>query len=769
MEKKIRIDIEIDDALKSLEKVNSTMEETEATAKDVGNAISGQGKAIEDHNAKIQKLLREEMQDLEELKRRRSSAWSKTEIMEYDKRIQETGARIKAMGGSFTELKSVALMSLGEMKKELRSMRNMSFDGLSEQEIQGIRQRMSQLTDAIGDFQGQIRSSAQDAIPALVTGFQSMIAAVQIVSGALELFGIENEKLEKNMITLIAVSQAFAQIQQAVELGHYKTAKAVIVETAAKIKARIATTTLGKAMMALPIGWIIAGLAAITAGVYLLIKAFERKKSTVEELSEKYSEMFDEGMKVVAQMEIQAIAVNKAERGTQAYADAVKSYNEMAKKQKLLLIDVNDSLSEQNRIMKENKKLILARIAMQAAEEELVELMKERFKLQMAYENAEGRHWDWKTNTWVDEKAILAGQINNLNSQIKSLLTLNDVLEPWVKNMDAIAEAQAKQSDRLKDFGKFTTAATKATGKNTEAEKKSNKTKDETVKVVKTLNELTLDAIQNGSGWSDEMKRQKEMMDALNASAKTYSELMIDFAKKTNDATAKIKAQTAAFEQLKKSDKTQERIELIDQYEKTIVGVGNMTMSVFDAIASSAEDGSEREKKARKSAALAALAISTAEATAAIAKAIMNAQSLLPPFNILEAIRIGALGVTQLAVIVKAKNDIAKMKYGGRGEFAGPSHEQGGIRFGNVEVEGGEKFYVLSKQHSKKYGHIMDQVFDDIKTGKIAGQSNVFAPNINLNDEYTKGIFNLMKTQSTDQGRFIEKKQGNRITRVYKN
>jgi len=43
-------------------------------------------------------------------------------------------------------------MSLGEMRKELRALRDMSFAGLSPEEIQQVRDRMAELTDGIGDF-----------------------------------------------------------------------------------------------------------------------------------------------------------------------------------------------------------------------------------------------------------------------------------------------------------------------------------------------------------------------------------------------------------------------------------------------------------------------------------------------------------------------------------------------------------------------------------------------------------------------------------------
>ncbi len=796
MEKKIRIDVEIAGAVENLEKVNAAFEEIEGsaktTSKSMTDGVKQQGDAIVQQNAKIQKalqeevgafsLLRKEMQEtnknakirltnlqeeiqfMSELKKKRATVFDKKQIIEYDKAIFDSGQKIKAMGGSFNELKAVALMSLGEMKQELRSLRKESFTGMADSEIAAVRTRMAELTDAIGDFQGQIRSASADAIPAMVAGFQGIISGVQLVTGAMQLFGVENEKLQKSIIALMSVSQAMSQIQNAVEMGHFKNARAALVNTAAKIKLTIASTGLGKAMMALPLGWVIAGIAAITAGVVLLVKAFQRKNSALEDLAEKYEETFDEGVKLVAQMNIHATAVKTAERGTRDYTIAVKRYNEMAKEQKLLMIGLNDSLGEQNRIMRENNKLILARVAMQAAEEELVELMKLKY------------HYIMAINTADDEgAAILRGQVANIDSQIKSLMSLNGQLISWTTGMDAVIANQAESNDRLHDMINATDDAVKETTKLTTATDKQKTTTrqatNEQIALMRSitdttaaqkeldaiLTKMTLIPIKQKTQWTEYYQSQQDM------SRETALRII-------NDMNQTAESKQAAIARLIELDNQeyQNKIDKIRMYEDIASNVGNTIMAMSDAIASGAEKGSEREKKARKAAALAALAVSTANAGASIAEGIINAQKLPPPANIAEAIRITAVGITQIANIIKAKNEISKLAKGGRGEFNGASHAKGGIHWNGHEVEGGEKWYVLSKNHSKQYGHIMDTVFDKIKSGNI-NTSPVYSPNINLNDKYTKGMYELMKQpQESNMAHYTETRQGNRTKRIYR-
>jgi DNA-binding phage protein len=99
-------------------------------------------------------------------------------------------------------------LSLGEMKRELRELRNTSFMGKSAEEIKQVRARMAELTDQIGDFQKQIREASNERFPALINGLRGVVAGVQGVTATLSLFGVESEKLNKAMMSLINASMA---------------------------------------------------------------------------------------------------------------------------------------------------------------------------------------------------------------------------------------------------------------------------------------------------------------------------------------------------------------------------------------------------------------------------------------------------------------------------------------------------------------------------------------------------------------------------------
>ena len=196
--------------------------------------------------------------------------------------------------GAYQEAIEGAAMSLGEMKRELRSLRNTSFSGMNPEQIAQVRARMAELTDQIGDFQAQIKTASADRIPALVAGFQGIISMAQLVTGTLSIFGIENEKLEKTMIQLIGVSQALSQLQEMSERRTLQNALAVAKDTYAKVAntiatkgmtlategASVASRGLGKALKSVPFIAIAAAIVAVVAGVVAFVA--KMKEANIE-------------------------------------------------------------------------------------------------------------------------------------------------------------------------------------------------------------------------------------------------------------------------------------------------------------------------------------------------------------------------------------------------------------------------------------------------------------------------------------------------------
>ena len=221
---------------------------------------------------------------------------NKETIKQYTNEIDKQRRNV----GNYQGAVDTVNMSLGEMRKELRALRDMSFAGLSPEEIKQVRDRMAELTDGIGDFQAQINTASADAIPAIMDGLQGLVAVAQGVTGTLAMFGIETEKLDKAMVQLIGISQALKTAQELQEKGTIKVMLATIKDTAAKTANAVAAKgqamatngatkavrALGRVMKSNPYGVITAAAAAAVTAIVALVKALKAQNDEMKKMSE---------------------------------------------------------------------------------------------------------------------------------------------------------------------------------------------------------------------------------------------------------------------------------------------------------------------------------------------------------------------------------------------------------------------------------------------------------------------------------------------------
>lgn len=217
-------------------------------------------------------------------------------IKELDKAVKENDAssgRYYRNVGNYAGAIETANMSLGEMKRTLKELRNMPLVGKTEAEIQQINAAMAKLTDEIGDYGAKLKSSG-DKVSLMIEATQGFIAVSQMASGALAAFGYDTEKLEKAMVQLIGVSQALATIHQLNEKQVLQNTIATIKDTYAKVAnavaakgqmmatngATAATRALGSAMNKVPFVAIAAAILAVVAGIVSI--AMKMKEANIE-------------------------------------------------------------------------------------------------------------------------------------------------------------------------------------------------------------------------------------------------------------------------------------------------------------------------------------------------------------------------------------------------------------------------------------------------------------------------------------------------------
>jgi len=178
--------------------------------------------------------------------------------------------------------KDISEMGIGEMRRNLKELKNLSFAGKSKEEIHAINAQIGELTDTMGDLKAQQKGMGIELGSAMAGGLQTISAVAEGVVGVASLFGASKEQAEKYqqvMVSLIGVTQAFGVIEAAIMEKQFQVIATRLAETAATVAQTIATKFATAANWLLNasigatlaiIGATVLVVAALAAGMYYL-------------------------------------------------------------------------------------------------------------------------------------------------------------------------------------------------------------------------------------------------------------------------------------------------------------------------------------------------------------------------------------------------------------------------------------------------------------------------------------------------------------------
>lgn len=197
--------------------------------------------------------------------------------------------------GLASNLKSIDKMSMGELRREIRSLKNINIDFLSDDQVTAIETRMAMAMDAMGDKQQEMKARGMNAFETIAGGANIAAAGFETIVGAMSLMGVEGETmkfLESKMTSMIATVQGLSTVYSFYESGQLRsiglnirdmfiTGKNAVMKlfyTTATGAATVATTMFGRALQIAmgPIGWIALAITALIS-VFSLLDTSEKK------------------------------------------------------------------------------------------------------------------------------------------------------------------------------------------------------------------------------------------------------------------------------------------------------------------------------------------------------------------------------------------------------------------------------------------------------------------------------------------------------------
>ena len=407
-------------------------------------------------------------------------------------------------------------LSLGEMKRELRELRNTSFMGKSADEIKQVRARMAELTDQIGDFQKQIREASNDRIPALINGLRGVVAGVQGVTATLSLFGVESEKLNKAMMSLINASMALNTVYDLYEKGTLQVAAASAKATLAAIAQTVSTKALALATNATtlatkalytalaknPMTALIVAATALAGAIYLVAtreKEYNKEKEQQKEIDKSILNIRNETAKSMAsEVSHLTLMFNKLKDTNTKQSERKKIIGELNNNYKDLIgyqIDEKAGIDDLTKSYDAIIEVLYKKYQTQAVEKELTELFATRIKHQRELSRLEAGGVD--NIIKYNELIKLRGEAIEKGDAVASLsyqMQINDLTDmtnktKWLYNIEevhrtAIADTDKKIKGITSSFKDLLFEI-----------KEDTKEKETNIKVTKTLGDANEEAL----------------------------------------------------------------------------------------------------------------------------------------------------------------------------------------------------------------------------------------------------------------------------------
>ena len=189
---------------------------------------------------------------------------------------------------------SEASSSLKEVKQSLKDIKDaMIGAGEGTTEFNKLAAAAGQLKDKVDDSNKAINAMNPNKFQAVATFAGAAAGGISAVTGAMGLFGEQSEEVTKTLAKVqsaMALSQGLASLSELPKA--WNNLKAAMASTALVQKIVTAGQWLwNAAMMANPIGLIIAGVAALTAGIYLLVSALSSEESENDKVSRSLADL----------------------------------------------------------------------------------------------------------------------------------------------------------------------------------------------------------------------------------------------------------------------------------------------------------------------------------------------------------------------------------------------------------------------------------------------------------------------------------------------
>jgi len=217
-----------------------------------------------------------------------------------DLAIKDTEDFKKAIGAASVEtikaFKDISEMGVGQMRKNLRELRNISFAGKSVEEIGAINKQIGVLQDTMGDTKALQAGLGTEFGNLATQGIQGMVGIAEAGLGLAMVLGMDKKQAAEYQATMVGVIGAVQGLGQFQEMLGNKVLQSIAIriketaataaDTAAKYANAAASRVMGAAMTVNPMMLAVAAAAALVVGIVALTGAFRDSRGAIDSTNE---------------------------------------------------------------------------------------------------------------------------------------------------------------------------------------------------------------------------------------------------------------------------------------------------------------------------------------------------------------------------------------------------------------------------------------------------------------------------------------------------
>ena len=291
---------------------------------------------------------------------------------------------------------------------QMRRMRMAGEENTKEYDL--LRQKMVEIKDAAEEVNKETRlgaSAGGGVFAGMVDAAKGVSGAFQTAQGAMALFGVENENLEKIQTRLIALMSITNGLQEVANTLHAASAARITLVSGAK-KLWAAATTFLNVQLGIAVGLskalMASGIGLLLAGIGLLVsKIIEWRKNQAEankqsEAAQKQAEaLAAQQDKLAADYGRQRAQIESLRAALHSETLEYDKKQEVIKKLQAIIPNYTASLGKEGQVIRENAAALDAymmslekSLKLKAAQEELEGLYKDLYKID-SHKSQEGK------------------------------------------------------------------------------------------------------------------------------------------------------------------------------------------------------------------------------------------------------------------------------------------------------------------------------------------------------------------------------------------